>query len=254
MFIVTMEGFTPPPRYDGKKWINAIIQEAPAEDGPWEQLEIQALVPLDADPENPLTRNFTTEQATIEVGGWYRIVFTDLDGDVGQPTQPLQNIPPEVGEYYTTVTEVANKILGRTCNDLGVRQGTFNDDTTPTDEECEKVIEDAALQVGIVIGTQVPDSLLDMVKEIVALRAAMLIELEFYGSEVANNRSAYPQLKELYDELWGQFIGLMQWVDAGGDPDEYPGMVETTEGEAVTGSGMAMFGFPEPDDLWTKAM
>lgn len=248
MYVVTLEDYTPTPRYDGGKWVSAIIEESDAQDGLWTELEVQALVPLDVDPEKPLTRNFTTELATIPVGGWYKVTFTDATGDFLLPTTPVQNVPSEVGEFYPSVTEVANKILGRTCDDLAVRQGTFNDDTTPTAQECQEVIEDAAIEVSIVLGQKVPDVLLPAVQDLTALRAAMLIELEFYGAEVANNRSAYPQLKVLYDELWPQLLAYIQWVEAGGSPDD-PG---TDVGDA--GAGIAFFDFPEADPLWTKAM
>jgi hypothetical protein len=251
MYVVTLEDYTPTARYDGGKWVGAIIEEAASETGPWTQLETQELVPLDTDPENPLTRNFTTELATIPVGGWYKVTFTDATGDFLLPTNPVQNAPSEIAEFYPTVTEVASKILGRTCDDLAQRQGTFTDVTTPTAKECQEVIEDAAIQVGMVLGNEIPDVLLDSARDLTALRAAMLIELEFYGSEVANGRSAYPQLKALYDELWPQVLANVQWVEAGGDAGD-PGEVAGEDGDG--GAGLAFFNFPPVDPLLTKRM
>lgn len=90
MEVVTFSGFIPPPRFDSIPWTELRIEEAPTEDGPWTQIDVQALNPVDADPADPATRSFTTELATGE-GLWYRIIFADASGDTTLPTTPLLN-------------------------------------------------------------------------------------------------------------------------------------------------------------------
>lgn len=89
--VITFEGYTPSPRYDSLPWTEVGIEEAVAADGPWVELERQALDPVDADPKNPASRNFTTELASDEPDLWYRGVFYDATGDESQPTDPVQN-------------------------------------------------------------------------------------------------------------------------------------------------------------------
>ena len=75
--VVTLEDYRPSPRYDGEPWTDARIEEAPASTGPWVTLETQALTPVDADPSDPVYRNFTTELASDTPELWYRIVWVD---------------------------------------------------------------------------------------------------------------------------------------------------------------------------------
>src|SRR5262245_8509384 len=98
--VVSFVDYTPAPRYDGEPWAEVDIQEAADDDGPWVLLETIPLSPLDADPENPAARSFTTELAG-DGALWYRLIFRDGDGDEQQPTLPVQNVPG-VTAYATT--------------------------------------------------------------------------------------------------------------------------------------------------------
>ncbi len=103
--VVTLEDFRPAPRYDGEPWTDARIEEAPASTGPWVTLETQVLTPVDADPENPAYRNFTTDLGTAE-NQWYRVVFLDADASTGLPTVPIQNVEDD-RPVYASVAELA---------------------------------------------------------------------------------------------------------------------------------------------------
>lgn len=88
--VITFEDFIPSPRFDGIPWTEARIEEAATPAGPWAQIDVIALVPVDPDPANPMIRNFTTQLAGAgEL--WYRIIFADASGDVLEPTTPIQN-------------------------------------------------------------------------------------------------------------------------------------------------------------------
>jgi hypothetical protein len=105
--VVSFENYQPTARYDGVPWTEALIQEAAtadALDADWTTIDTIALSPVDADPENPASRDFTTENGTA-ADLWYRIVFADASGDELLPTVPVQNTTPIFA--YATVAELA---------------------------------------------------------------------------------------------------------------------------------------------------
>lgn len=107
--VVTFERFRPPARYDSLPWTEVQIYESDAEDGTYTLLETQALSPVDADPEDPAYRSFTTELGTADEY-WYQVVFADADGDTSSGTVPVQNLAVAgvtVDEAYATVSELA---------------------------------------------------------------------------------------------------------------------------------------------------
>jgi len=134
--VVSLEDFRPSPRYDAIAWTQARIEEGTASVGPWITLETKTLSPVDADPSNPATRNFTTE-----LGGagelWYRIVFLDASGDIGQPTYPVQNTTP-ARPVYASTSELA-RLLRVSENE---RHSALR-----------RVLESAALEIDAEIGT-----------------------------------------------------------------------------------------------------
>jgi hypothetical protein len=103
--VVSLEDFRPSPRYDGEPWTDAQIYEAPTSAGPWTLLETIMLTPVDADPENPAYRNFTTDLGTADEQ-WYQIIFVDADLSTGQPTFPIQNVADD-RPVYASVSELA---------------------------------------------------------------------------------------------------------------------------------------------------
>jgi hypothetical protein len=103
--VVSFTDYRPSPRYDSLPWTEAQLEEGTASIGPWTLLETFTLSPVDADPENPAYRNFTTQLAG-DGELWYRITFADADGDIGQPTFPVQNTD-EDRPIYASVSELA---------------------------------------------------------------------------------------------------------------------------------------------------
>lgn len=82
-YVVSLYDFRPGDRYDEAPWTEARIEEAAAKAGPFEQIDVQALTPVDTDPTSPLSRNFTTGEATLP-SGWYRVIFADAAGGLQQ--------------------------------------------------------------------------------------------------------------------------------------------------------------------------
>jgi hypothetical protein len=144
--VVSFENFTPTPRYDSTPWTEARIQEAATADAAnddWTTIETITLDPVDADPANPASRDFTTENGTA-ANLWYRIIFADATGDELLPTVPVQNTTPIVA--YATVTELARI--------LKIRQ--------PTDEQTdamERVLLTAAGEINAEIDLDTDEGL-----------------------------------------------------------------------------------------------
>jgi hypothetical protein len=115
--VITLENYQPTPRYDDLPWTEALIQEADAADATndeWTTIDTVVLDPVDADPTQPASRDFTTANGT-EAGLWYRVIFTDAAGAELLPTVPVQNVAPIVA--YATVTELARILKIRSPSD-----------------------------------------------------------------------------------------------------------------------------------------
>ena len=108
MTVVSFQRYLPPARFDALPWTEARIEESDEEEGTYTQIDTYTLTPVDADPENPDYRSFTTELGTDE-DYWYRIVFADADGDTAAATVPIQNVAGASlsVEPYATAAELA---------------------------------------------------------------------------------------------------------------------------------------------------
>jgi hypothetical protein len=196
MYVVSFEEYSLVPRYDGKKWTQARIEEAVADTGPWVAIETKPITDY-TDPENPPIQNFTTELATLE-DGWYRIVFLDATGDSEQPTAPLSRSPDQELDYMCTVSDVGALLRARTKDKNGNELGTFNDDTRPTDEAVQRFIQWAANKLSVRIGVNIHPTFFREASHLVAVYAAMLTELSYWPEQVERNMSPYEKYKELY--------------------------------------------------------
>ena len=115
--VITFEDYTPTPRYDGNPWTQVEIEEAATEDAAvWTLIDTIAISPVDADPENPATRSFTTELASNLPGLWYRLTFLDATGDDSLPTDPVQNVADDIVPY-ASVSELARILKIRAPSD-----------------------------------------------------------------------------------------------------------------------------------------
>lgn len=101
--VVTFEDYTPAPRFDALPWTEVRVQEAALATGTWATIDTIALSPLDADPENPASRDFTTELGTADEL-WYRVIFADADGDTSEASEAVQNVASSTP--YATIDEL----------------------------------------------------------------------------------------------------------------------------------------------------
>lgn len=104
--VFTLTGITPPARFDDLAWVSGRIEESSTETGSYTLLELIDLDPVDDDPSQPASRSFTSELATVSK--WYRVVFVDEDGDLSEPSAPIQNVAEIVVAYGTTAELAAN--------------------------------------------------------------------------------------------------------------------------------------------------
>lgn len=88
------------------------------------------------------------------------------------------------------------KVLGG-----GEQLGAFDKTTRPTAEQVEGLIAAAAIEVRARIGQDIEDEpLLNFARNVVALRAAMSIEVSYRPEQSNERNSAYDELKGLYEE------------------------------------------------------
>lgn len=104
-YVVNFVGYRPSPRYppNDQAWTRVRIMEAAESDGPFVQIEEQILDPVEPDPTDPILRNLTTTEATLEAG-WYQLIFVDEDGNL-DPTDPRYH--PSVPGYPSAAELVA---------------------------------------------------------------------------------------------------------------------------------------------------
>jgi hypothetical protein len=145
-------------------------------------------------------------------------------------------------EWACSVTDVAELILIRTRDNNGNLLGTFTNVTQPTDEQTRSLIYNKAIpDVLPLIGSDIPDLLIPEAQNVVAIRTAMYVELTYFGNEVAQNRSVYPELKTLFDEKVATLNNAVAAIESGGDiTDEMGGA-----------GGFPYYGFPPPEGIMT---
>lgn len=128
------------------------------------------------------------------------------------------------------VDEVAALVRQRTRSDTGGRIiGVFDATTSPTAEQVDSYIEGALDTVRLDLADVLPVKLTNFVRHLVALRAAMSVELSYSHEQSNGTDDAYPRLKELYD------AGMLT---AGGYADETSSGDTRRAGSARMRSGL----------------
>jgi hypothetical protein len=128
--------------------------------------------------------------------------------------------PTPPSDYTPTLEDVAALVPSRAKNQYG-RITTFDGTTQPTGTQVQSVIDRAVRSVYGRIGDPA-DALLDMAKDIVALRAAMLVELTYFGDQIRSDRSPYAALQELYEEALTDYFAARGQLG----PDLIPGTAD----------------------------
>lgn len=111
--VVSLVGFTPPPRYDGLPFVSARVDES-ADSDTWVAIATVPLSPVDTDPTNPAAHNLTVSTAVLEQG-WYRVAFIDAAGNFSV-TEPIFRSAESDGSTLATIADVRRvmKLRGTT--------------------------------------------------------------------------------------------------------------------------------------------
>jgi hypothetical protein len=205
-YSVTLADLIPPQRGDGVPWTQVEVQESPAEAGPWNAIDTQALSPLDADPEDPQRRTVTTDLATL-ADGWYRVRWLDQAGATTQTSDPVTR----PAEWVPTPDDVAALVRTRIRRPGGSAPTSFTDDTLPTEADVLSMISMQASLVMIDVGDLSDSSLIcaqaddvrSAVRTLITQRTAAAIELAYWPDSVVNSGPAAA-------DYWTQLVDVDQ--------------------------------------------
>lgn len=102
--------------------------------------------------------------------------------------------------YRPSLPAVAAKVRSRLYTVGGQQAPTFGADTTPTGDQAEECVDTAVAEVlGALPAPDVPDSLTGQARNLMTLRAAMEVELAYYGDQTTAQASAYEHWRDLYN-------------------------------------------------------
>jgi hypothetical protein len=117
-----------------------------------------------------------------------------------------------LSKWRPSVAAVGAELRARTKDSVGTEVGTFNDDTRPTGDQVEELIDQAMGEVSVRVGMELPDQFLAMARQAVTLRTVMLIEMGNYPEHsVGADRTVYTSARLTYDEILKGLARNVQW-------------------------------------------
>lgn len=125
-----------------------------------------------------------------------------------------------ITDWAPNVRDVGAWVRARTKDIYGNELGTFNENTRPTGDEVAILINDTLDDLSTVIGVDVAEAFLSRARAVAALGSALSVELTYFPEQVAQGRSPYRELKELYDQRLGR---LLTALTASGAETNAPG-------------------------------
>jgi hypothetical protein len=131
----SFESFSPPRRYDGQAFTQALIRECETQEGTYATIDTITLFPLDTNPASPQSRNFTTSNATLP-DAWYIIRWVDALGASFDSDPVLYRTGTGGSGSVVTVAEVREF-----CESVGVE--TTDAEIEEARDLAEARIEDA---------------------------------------------------------------------------------------------------------------
>jgi hypothetical protein len=171
--VVSLPLYTPPPRFDGLPWSEAIVEEGPTNEGPWTPLATGPIDPVDCDPHEPKARGITIIGATLEKG-WYRVTWSDADGGL-RPIAPYSmgdsRLPPA-----PALEEVAALMRVHVADADDNALQTFTADTNPPADQVRIIIETVRQEVATRLRADIPMKYMDAARFVVAIGAVSYIE------------------------------------------------------------------------------
>lgn len=239
-YVISFEDYQPSQRHTSPAtfWQTVTIQESSpdvaGEPTTWATIDALS-VPTYTDQLEPPVFSFTTENGT-QAPGWYRVVFSDAAGNE-EFTQPIYY--GGAYQFRPSTAEVAKLVPTRTRGDSMQDQDDFHENSRPTKEQVEALTVDAEAEVNNRLSSYsgaIPHKHHRKITYAMTLYAAMLVELTRYPEQIGTQRSAYDQIKKLYDEAMTQLEQALGIIPEGAD---------TGTGAVVSGYGEPKYAFPE---------
>lgn len=119
------------------------------------------------------------------------------------------------------IAAVGALIRARTRDENGTELGTFTDQTRPTEAEVSVFIDQAMAEVFLRIPldnvADLGERLLDYALYVVAIRAAMAVELSYHPDRTEEG-SAYGRLRELFEQAMTALMALADTTGADDTP------------------------------------
>ena len=157
----------------------------------------------------PVPGNYIVTRVAPKAGGSYLLVWDRVDG--GSPLTPenvaveqiqVTRIAPLAStvEFLPEPADVAALLPARTFNSSSKEEGVFSTTTRPTEGQVQTLIYSAGNEVAARLGQDIEDDTLRAyAREIVAIRAAMGVEIGFFPGQTNDNQSAYDHLEALFE-------------------------------------------------------
>jgi hypothetical protein len=144
-----------------------------------------------------------------------------------------------ISDYTPTVQDIARMLRARTRNQTGELVRDFTDETLPTAEDVQGLIEEAASEVTADISPDapVPSEYYEAARTLVVLLASANVELSYWPEQAAATNSMYDKLMTRFNAKEAQLIEAM-----GGGIDEGIPPVDEFDMNWNTLGG----GFPSP--------
>ena len=111
-----------------------------------------------------------------------------------------------VSDYTPTVQDIAAMLRARTRTSYGDLMNDFTDETEPTGEDVQGLIEIAVDDVSGAIGTNIPVEFQATAKVLVTYLAAANVELSYWPTQAAATNSMYDKLMARYNTRLTQLM------------------------------------------------
>lgn len=131
----------------------------------------------------------------------------------------MSDVGPD--EWRPTVAQVAAILRARTYADDSVTgeetpsggelRGTFDETTTPTEDQAEESIDLAVADVSMRVAVNFPEELKASAQRVAALGAAREIERSYIPEQAEGGQSIYQTLRLTYDEEVEKLAQTIQW-------------------------------------------
>lgn len=141
--------------------------------------------------------------------------------------------------WYPSTSDVAALLTARTIGASGQEVGDFTNDTRPTYNQVNKLIEQAAsfVKAGVVGSCTTLDDVQEPLRSLTALRTAMSVEISYFPEQVGTETSPFEQLRLMYQDEFSRVVDLVDAACSNADGDD--GGIR---------AGMARYRFPAPSD------